>query len=239
MAILTNASDTHLYCAADNFVASTSPFSVSVWVNTVWNGNSRVTLCGLYNGTYNGSVTTTTAMQIGTSTGSGELSVWTYGGTQLVDSATGVMTPYNNTWAMITYTYDGTTHSIYNGPTLVGSSTSAPVSGTFTQVYINGYPPTGNANETSASYFDSYSYFNRTLSQPEIQCMYTAAGFRDGIVYGELANYSFGGGAQGATVTELNDLTGNGNNLTYTGTGSAITYTYTNSYPDINLRPPL
>jgi hypothetical protein len=187
---------------------------------------------------YDGNITsgTTTGLQIGTGTGAGEATCWTYGGNTMVVSATGVMTPYNNTWVMMTYTYDGTTHNLYRNDVNIGTGTTAQIVGTFTQVYINGYPPGGSTLETASFLVDSYVYYNRTLSAGEIQCMYNAAGFRHGITQGLLARYDFDELAQGATVTGVVDMSGNGNNLVNNGTGTAMTYSYTTSYANSNLR---
>jgi len=237
MAILMNASDRHLYSVSSNFLRSIDPYSITVWINAVWNGAARLSFVGMYDGGVS-TPTPTTGLQIGTSTGAGDVTCWTYGGTTLVSSATGVMTAYNNTWQMITYTFDGTTHRIYRNDILLNTATGNTVTGTFTQIYINGYPPTGTASETAAYSVDSYTYFGRTLSATEIQTIYNAGGARHGITYQQLARYEFDELAQGATVTSVVDMSGNGNNLNGTGASATpITYTYTNSYPNSNLRP--
>jgi len=234
MSISTTAANRHLYSTSTNFTASTVPFSISVWLNATWNGGARISMVGMYNGTITAG--TTTGLQIGTGAGAGEVTCWTYGGSAMVTSANGVMTPYNGQWVMITYTYDGTTHSIYRNDTLLATGTTAQIAGTFTQVYINGFPPTGTTSETAVFQVDSYCYYNRTLSAGEIQCMYNAAGARHGIYQGLLARYEFDELAQGATVASVVDMSGNGNTLANTGTGTAITYTYTTSYADSNIR---
>jgi hypothetical protein len=148
------------------------------------------------------------------------------------------MTPYNNTWQMITYTFDGTTHRVYRNDILLNTAVGNTVTGTFTQIYINGFPPTGSASETAAYSVDSYTYFGRTLSATEIQTIYNAGGARHGITYQELARYEFDELAQGATVVSVVDMSGNGNNLLNTGASATpITYSYTNAYPNSNLRP--
>lgn len=234
MAIQTNSSDSHLYSVSTDFLASNVPYSISVWINAIWNGGNRLSFVGMYDGTVTGG--TTTGLQIGTSTGAGELSCWTYGGTLMVNSSTGVMTPYNNTWVFVVYTYDGTTHRIYLNDVLLNSSTTTPVTGTFTQVYINGYPPTGTANETSSFEIDTYAYYGRTLSQPEIQTMYNCRGFRHGIVYSQIARYEFEELADGSTATNVVDVSDNGNNLINTGSGSPLTYVSAGTVATSNLR---
>lgn len=237
MAIQTVVANTHLYSTSTNFTASTAPFSISVWINAVWNGAARVSMVGLYNGTTTAG--TTTGLQIGTSTGAGEISCWTYGGTIMVQSATGVMTARNNTWVNATYTYNGTTHLLYVNGVQVGTATTAQIAGTFTQVWINGYPPTGNANETAVFGIDAYNYYNRTLSADEVLTIYNAAGQRHGIVYGALARYEFDELSQGASVSSVTDLSGNNNTLLSVGTGAALTYNYATSFADSNLRAPI
>jgi hypothetical protein len=236
MAIQMSAADRHLYTASSNFTTSNVPYSISVWINATWNGGARLSFVGMYDG---GLVTPTptTGLQIGTSTGAGEVSCWTYGGTVLVQSAGAAMTPYNGTWVLLTYTFDGTNHRIYRNETLLNTSSSVPpVAGTFTQIYINGYPPTGSTSETASYAVDAYAYYSRTLSIDEITTIYNARGTRHGIVYGLLARYDFDELAQGATVTGAIDVSGNGNTILNSGAGTAITYTFTNTLANANLR---
>lgn len=184
-------------------------------------------------------ITTGTAGQVLTTNGAGagEVTCWTYGGATMVASANGVMTPYNNTWVMITYTYDGTNHRVYRNETLLNSATTAQNPGTFTQIYINGYPPTGTTSETATYQVDSYNYYGRTLTQPEIQTIYESRGNRHAITYNQIAAYDFDELSQGSTVTGVIDISGNGNTMINTGAGTAITYTYTGTVSSSNLRP--
>lgn len=237
MAILTTVSNTHLYSTSTNFTASTVPFSISVWINAVWNSGTRLSFVGMYNGT--ATTGTSTGLQIGTSTGTGEVSCWTYGGTVMVQSATAVMTPYNNTWVNITYTYNGTTHLVYINGAQAGTATIAQNAGTFTQVWINGYPPTGNSNECAVFGVDAYIYYNRTLSADEALTIYNAAGTRHGIMYGQLARYEFDELSQSSSVVSVTDLSGVGNTLTVSGAGTPFTYNYATSFADSNLRAPI
>lgn len=236
MAILMSAADTHMHSAGSNFLGSTDPYTISVWINAVWNGGARLSFVGMYDGALTTPVPTT-GLQIGTSTGIGEVSCWTYGGTLLVNSASAVMTPFNNTWVMITYTFDGTTHSLYRNNVLLNTATGNTVAGTFTQIYINGYPPSGTASETAAYSVDSYTYFGRTLSLPEIQTMFNAGGARHGITYGQIVRYEFDEISQGSAVTAVVDMSGNNNTLINNGAGAPITYTYSGVYANSNLRP--
>ena len=237
MAVLTNASDIHLYSVSSNFLSSTSPQSISCWIKNTWNGGSRISMVGMYDGT--STATPTTGVQIGTSSGAGEISTWTYGGTILATSATGIMNTYNGTWVHAAYTYDGTTHLIYVNGVQVATGTTTQIVGTFDQIWINGYPPTGNTAETSALGVDAYLYYNRTLSANEVLTIYNATGERHGIFNGVLAKYEFDELGQGSTVVSISDLSGNNQNLSVAGTGSAITYDYSTSFPDSNIRSPL
>ena len=237
MSITTTLANTHLYSTSGNFTASTVPFSISVWINAVWNGGARLSFVGMYNGTT--TTGTSTGLQIGTSAGAGEVSCWTYGGTVMVQSANGAMTAYNNTWVNITYTYNGTTHLVYINGVQAGTATTAQNAGTFTQVWINGYPPTGNNNECAVFGVDSYIYYNRTLTANEALTIYNSTGMRHGILNGQLARYEFDELAQGATVTSVTDLSGNGNTLTISGGGTSFTYNYATSIADSNLRAPI
>ena len=235
MAILCNISDSHLYTTSSNFTQSNNPYSITTWINAVWSSGNTISLVGMYDG---GVITPlpTTGLQIG-SRGVGLATCWTYGGTVLVQSAGGAMTPYDNKWVLITYTYDGTTHSVYRNDTLLATATTAVVVGQFTQVYINGYPPTGSNNECSTHQVDAYAYYKRTLSLAEISTMYNASGSRHGIVHGLLARYDFDEAAQGTSSVSIPDISGNGNTMINTGTGAAITYTYTDTIANSNLRP--
>jgi hypothetical protein len=238
MAIKLNASNSHMYVSGANFSASTSPYTINVWINANWNGGTVASFVGMYNGVpLTG--TPTTGLQIGTRNGAGDVAIWTYGGTVLVTSANAVMTPYSNKYAMVTYTYDGTTHRLYLNGVLLNTGTVTQLPGTFTQIFINGYPPTGNANETAAYSLDTYGYYDRDLSADELITIYNSAGTRNGIFFGEIVRYEFDELAEGATATAAVDLSGHNNPMLYSGTGTAITYTYTTSYADSNTRPVL
>jgi hypothetical protein len=235
MAALMNATDKHLYCVGTEFLASNVPYSITVWINANWAAGGIFSFVGMYDGGVS-TPTPTTGLQIGT-TAANQVECWTYGGATIISGLAGSMTGYSNVWTMITYTYDGTSHRLYRNNVLLNTTTTSPVPGTFTQVYINGYPPTGTANETGVFSVDSYTYYNRTLSLDEIQTIYNGAGMRHGITYGQIARYEFDELAQGVTIATVIDMTGNNNTLQSTGAGLALTYTYANSYSTSNLRP--
>lgn len=238
MAIQLSAIDKHLYCTGTNFLQSGSNYSITVWLNVVWSTNTTISLVGMYDGTPTATGTPTTGLQIGLR-GASTLSCWTYGGNVLVQTGA-IMGTYDNAWVMVTYTYDGTTHRLYVNNSLISTAATAIVPGTFTQVFINGYPPTGNTNETASYQVDSYSYYGKTLSLGEITTMYNAGGSRHGITNNLLARYEFDELASGAVVSAVIDQTGNGNTLTPTGASTTnLTYIYNGTYANSNLRPVL
>lgn len=235
MAIQCVVSDRHLYTVSSNFLASNVPYSITVWINGVWSSGATLSFVGLYDGTITTPVPTT-GLQIGARGSPGQAVVWTYGGTILAQSAAGEMTPFDNIWCLITYTFDGSTHRIYRDDTLIATSTTAVVVGTFTQIYVNGYPPTGTTNECSTHKVDAYAYYGRQLSIDEITTIYNARGTRHGIVDGLIARYDFDELPESTTVTSVADVSGSGNTLLDTGAGTPITYTYADTTASSNLR---
>lgn len=241
MAVQTSAVDTHLRSSQALGLSALTPFSVSTWINANWGSTATpigtVSLVGIYGPTTDIPLgSPVTAMQVGTRTGSGELSCWTWGGGVLVETANNVMVTLNNTWVHIVYTFDGTTHTVYCNGASMATATTSQINGFLNQVYINGYPG-GVLNEVAAFQVDKYSLYRRTLSAAEVLTMYSAAGTRHGIVNDLIAWYEFDQLAEGSTATAELDLSGNGNTLTSTGAGAAITYTYSNTYANANLRP--
>ena len=228
MAITTAAVDKHLSNASANgFTATTDPFSISVWINGTWN-----TIEASMVGVYGPAGTPTSAVQIG-SRGDGKVSCWTWGGVVLVASASTVS---NNTWYHVAYTFDGTTHKLYINGALSNSATTAQIAAQLAYVYINGYP-TGVANEVAVYSVDSYSYYNYTLTADEVLTQFSSAGARHGEIRGLVASYGFGELADGSTVTQITDLTGNGNHLTVSGAGAGnITYSYAGTVASSNLK---
>lgn len=237
MAVLTNASDIHLRSSQAMGLSALTPFTVSAWVNANWSSGGRRSFVGVYGpATDTPLLVPVTAMQIGTSTGTGELTCWTWGGGTLVGTATGAMTAFNNVWVHVAYTYDGTTHVLYrNGVQLLTSST-AQIPGFLNQVYINGYP-TGGTNEVDAFQVDQYNLYRRALRAGEIQAIYFAGGARHGITDDLIARYEFDEGVQGSSITTVIDMSGNNHTLTNVGAGTPITYTYTNTFANSNIRP--
>ena len=236
MAIQCNAADYHLRSSSAMGLRSTDAFSVSTWMNAVWNGGARLSFVGIYGpGTDTPLGTPITALQIGTAAGTGDLTCWTWGGGSLI-SVAATMTPFNNLWVNIVYTYDGSTHRLYRNGTLLASSTTAQIAGFLNQVYINGYPG-GATSEVASFQVDQYSLFRRTLSADEILSMYNAQGARHGIVNNQICRFEFDEGVQSSTVSSVVDLSNSGHGLTSIGAGTPFTYTYSTSLANSNIRP--
>jgi hypothetical protein len=240
------AVDTHLINTANTAVlnmamsstaGASAKFSIAVWINANWGSstvaNGRCSMVGLYGP----AAAPTSALQIGSSAGSGDLTCWTWGGTTMVGTATDYMTQYNNTWVHVAYTYDGTTHTLYLNGSPIVSSTVAQITGNLQAVTISGYP-TGGTAETWNHIVDSYGLYNRVLTANEILTMYNAQGSRHGIDYGIVAAYEFDEGIEGAGATTVLDLSGSALHLLLTGAGTpGPKYTYTTTYAGSNIRP--
>jgi hypothetical protein len=210
--------------------ASNSNYTLMCWINgssAVFGGGVTASICGIYNGTYNASTAPTTACQIGTKTGT-TIDIWSWGGANLISSITPYTAMSANTWYHITYTYNAatTTHQLYiNGILNNTAINSTQITGTFTQLYLNGYPQIAPAtNETSASQVDGVRVFTRILSGNEILTIYNSRGFQDGIAYGQVANYIFNGpiGVQASNIYDLSGLNSSLN--TYATTTNTLTY---------------
>lgn len=237
MAITTTASDIHLRSSQSLGLQSQTPFSVTVWINATWTPGTRRSFVGIYGpATDTPLATPVTAMQIGTTSGNGELSFWTWGGGILTGTAAGFMNAFNSSWVFIAYTYDGTTHRGYLNGTLAASANTAQIAGFLNQIYINGYPG-GVTSEVATYQCDSYALYNRRLLDAEIQTIYHATGARHGIGNGMLAKYEFDELSAGVACTSVPDLTGNGNTLTVVGGGTAIQYIYSDTLSNSNIRP--
>jgi hypothetical protein len=146
------------------------------------------------------------------------------------------MTGYNGVWVFIVYTYDGTNHTLYRNGIQASTTVTTQQPGYLNQVYINGFPDSA-ASEVTAMQVDQYALYRRTLSATEVLTIYNAAGARHGIVNGLVCRYEFDELSQGASVSNVVDLTGNGNTLTSTGAGTVMAYAYPNTYANSNLRP--
>lgn len=237
MALQTNAADIHLRSSQAIGLLSTTPLSIVVWVNANWASAATVSMVGIYGPATDTPLgTPVTAVQLGTRTGTNELSCWTWGGGVLVATATNVMNAYNNVWVCLGYSYDGTTHSLYRNGVLMASTTTAQISGYLNQIYVNGYP-TGGTNEVASFQVDQYELFRRALSANEMLTIFNAGGSRHGINNNVIAKYGFDELGQGITCSSVVDFSGNGMSLSSFGPGAAMTHTYTNVYANSNIRP--
>ena len=211
------------------------PVTLMAWVNVDWNYPATLSILGTYNTATSGG----TAIQIGIRTGvnTGNVLIWTWGGTILV-SSNGVIVPNSNDWCHVAYTFDGTTHKLYINGQFANSATTAQQAGIITAVYVNGYPG-GGTNETGPFAVDDISYYDRELSANEVLSAFTTGGDKDGIVYGRTANYLCNEGVIGATANNVTDMSGGLNTLTPIGTATGSNFTYTVSPVNRDTRPPL
>ena len=212
------------------------PFSINVWIKANWGSSAAPTGRTSMVGLYGPSPTPTSALQIGATLGQGELSCWTWGGAIIVGLGPDYMTPYNNVWVNISYSYNGTVHRLYLNGLEVANSTTAQLAGNLQLVTINGFP-TGNANETWDHIVDSYSLWGRSLSADEVVTIFNAQGARHGMEYQILAAYEFDEGVEASNTTQVLDQSGNGLNLLFTGTGATPKYVYGSTYAGSNIRP--
>lgn len=245
MAITCTSADSHLYGAGGSLLNTADPFSINVWMNCTWNGGARLSFVGMYNGTPpTGTPSIGSGLQIGTGAGAGEISCWVYGGTIMIQSAAAAMTAFNGQWVMTTYTWDGTNHRLYvNGASITAPTTTAFTAAQMTQVYINGFPPTGTTGETANFSVDSYTTFRRALSPEEVLTLFNNQGARGGITSSMGIRYEFDEGSNGSTVTSVIDVAGGGNTILPTGAVNTVTYTYSvggvQNIANTNTRPVL
>lgn len=193
------------------------------WVDVpAWNGTFGLTTSLV-------PTQTMTALQIGTSTGAGELTGWTYGGTPMLTTPTNFMTPYNDTWVHITYTFDGVHHILYLNGEQVATSTTTQIPGTLQYITLNGFY-NGAASETDTHTVGNLIVYGRVLPPEEVKTIYTGFGNRHGDYFKCLARYEFNEGVNGSNVTKVLDLIGtsptDATDLLLVGAGTAPKYTY-------------
>lgn len=236
--LINAANAAKLNIAMSATAGASAPFSINVWIFANWGSSGASTGRTSMVGIYGPSPTPSTALQIGSSTGSGELSCWTWGGGTIISTAVDFMSSFNNQWVNIGYTYNGTTHSLYLNGNLINTSNTAQLAGNLQMVCINGYP-TGGSSETWNHIVDTYSLWNRMLTANEMLTIYNATGSRHGIINGQLCSYEFDEGVEASNVGASTVLDNSGNSLTLvlTGPGTAPKYTYTSSFADSNIRP--
>ena len=228
MAVQCVVADSHLSGTVPNAPSTGESISIVTWMSGTWSTAIR-SFVGVYGPT---AVAPTTAIQIGSRTGAGACSVWTWNAGQLVNTPTGVLV--DNVTHFIAYTFDGTTHRLYVDGVQQGTSVAAQNAGQFNVLYISGYP-TGVANETSNHIIESIGIYDRVLSANEVLTMFASKGARHNILNGLLAYYELDEGPAGSTTSTCIDLSGNGGALTWTGAGATMTYTYSSG--EAKLRP--
>jgi hypothetical protein len=204
-----------------------SAITIMGWMNSAAFASSSTiaSILGAYNGSNDASIAPTTAIQLGAGQAgvANSMDVWTWGGTVLV--STGGSPGVSSTgWFHAAYTCTAIsggsqTHSIYiNGALAATATNSLQVAGVLTQVFFNGYPETNTLlssyQESSNSLLDDARMYNRILTLPEIQTIYTSRGFRDGIVYGLISRYAFNETSVGNVMSGCIDHSINKNNLT-------------------------
>lgn len=208
---LFGASDNHLRTSlsAEGLVSGDANQTGMAWL---WMVNYTVVncMCGLY------SFPEGAAIQFG-SYGVPDFRVWLWGGASLVNITTGL--PPTNTWFHAAFTRSGTTNSLYINGELRATTTTTPQTDKFRQALMNGYP-TGGASETNNGRVFDMRWYNRALSQPEIETIFNLRG-RDNIVFGMIGRWGAKmEGTVSAAVSQLVDLSDNTNNMTQIGTGS-------------------
>lgn len=222
--------------------ATTAAQSVCGWVNLSTTTGTQ-SIIGQYNGTHNATTVPTTAIQLGVRTISTtqRFVAWTWGGNVLVDSGTYVLP--TNTWIHVAYTCTaisgGTqTHRLYiNGSLITTSTNSTQISGTLTQVFINGYPQTGGgSSEESTTQVNDVRVYNRTLSDSEILTIYSLDGLRDGIVDGLVFAAPMSDSSINASAGTVRDYSVNANNLIQVINLLGTSFTFVADDADLNSR---
>lgn len=234
--LINNANAAALNLAMSTTAGASASFSITVWIKANWGSTAVSTARTSMVGLYGPAPTPSSALQIGATTGSGELSCWTWGGTVVIGTGADYMTQYNNQWVHIAYTYNGTTHSLYLNGNLIATSTTAQLAGNLQSVCINGYP-TGGGQETYNQIVDSYGLYNRVLIANEILTIFNSQGSRHGINFGLIASYEFDEGIEASNATTVLDQSGNALNLLLVGAGATPKYTYVSTYAGSNIRP--
>src|SRR5579859_2072373 len=103
--------------------------SMCAWLFVKTSFSTTQSMLGHYN------AASTSAIQIGAR--GGQLAVWSWGGTILIQTSTA---PTLNTWNHIAWTYNATTHILYINGVQVASGSATTQTATSNQLYINGYP---------------------------------------------------------------------------------------------------
>jgi len=207
-----------------------SPYTISAWIKpTAMNDEQGIVGWGDY-----GSDNSVNALRL---TGSGIDNYW-WGEDLLVSTPSLV-----GAWHMVTATFDGTTRTIYLDGVAVGSDTpSVPNAAT------NADPEIGRTDAAYNEYFDGdideVRIYSRALSSTEVAALYgghsitvnAGSSGGNGLSGSLTASWSFD--ASTVSGTTVDDLSGNGHNLTLENgasispgyEGDALTLNGTNQY---------
>jgi len=153
------------------------------------------------------------AIQIGTRDAG--LKVWGWGNvTKILGPAT-----YQNVWFHMAWTYDGSNNRLYyNGAEAVAPNAGTQQTGMPDQILFSGYNLT--AFETFTGNLDDVRFYNRCLSQDEVNTIYLTQS-KDCIVSGLISRWVFNEKSTGNQISVAVDLAGNGNNLVPVGGGAS------------------
>jgi hypothetical protein len=226
---LANATD------ASFFLSSTAPVTISVWLNALWDGSTKVSsYVGMYNSLGQGA-----AIQIGSRTTQGRCDIWSWGGALILSSVGPALS--SNTWTNIAFTYDGTTARLYVNGVLNNSAAYTPVPVNFNQVYLNGFS-TGGTGEGATFQLDTYDFWSRALTSDEIMTIYSTRGNRHAIVNLALLRYEFDEGVVDSQVLAVYNQAGQASTASNELVSNSVRtprVTFTPGYVSHNLRPPI
>lgn len=136
-----------------NLPANNAPQTISWWMNYAAPPQSVESMIGLTNSTAG------SAVQCGFR--NGQLTVWNWGGNTLVSTTA----PSANSWHQASYTYDGTTHSLYVDGVLANSSTAGAQTAAPSRLDLGLTPGWG---EYYAGILDEVRIYSRALTSAEI-----------------------------------------------------------------------
>lgn len=187
MAVLFNGG--YQECSAILFPQAQSVKSICFWANFS-EVSSLQTVINFVN------PTTAVGYQIGLS--SGNLIVWGYGGSALIQA----VAPPLNTWVFITYIYTGSQHQVYYNAVLSNSSNTASQSGQPSLCQLGGNQWSENLINAE---LEDVRLYNRVLSVNEIYTIMTS-NTMDNIKYGLVGAWPLSAYKVGLTFNQSNTL---------------------------------
>lgn len=162
------------------------------------------------------------AIQIGYRTN--VLGTYGWGGNTFVAAA---VNPSNGVLNLFTYTYDGTTHTLYLNGTYSNSTSTAAQTGTPNSMELFGNQWTENITIL----MEDIRIYNRDISAAEVSTIYACRG-HDCILSGLASRWTLNEGASGtspALVSNIKDQSLNGNNGLAVPAGLLSGYQYQDS----------